>query len=80
MRPDGTLDDHLIDNSVFPRLEATHIKISIRIRLDSFQRLRSVSNHNPIQLFPKPENLLCLDVHIRRLSLKPSHGLMDENP
>ena len=80
MNSDGTLDDHLIDNTVFLRLLTSHIKISIRIRLDPLQRLRRVSDHDPIQLFSKPQDLPRLDVHIRGLSLKASYGLMDENP
>ncbi len=80
MRSDGTLDDHLINNTVFLRLLAGHIKISIRIRLDPLQRLRSVFDHNPIQLFSEPQDLPGLNIHIRGLALKASDGLVDENP
>src|SRR5512137_1219552 len=72
--------DHRVDEPVLARLLTGHVVVAVGVSLDSFDRLIGVMGQDLIELLFQAQDFPGLYFHIRRLTRKPPHRLMDQDP
>ena len=74
-----SLDNDLVDYTVFPCFLPAHEEISIGIMLNFLQGLAGMVRQDVVQSFAHSQYLFGLDLHIGCLALKSPQGLVDKN-
>src|SRR4051794_8297975 len=75
----GLLDEHLVDDPVFLRLDGAHEVVALGVGLDAIQGLPGVLDQQLVELVARAQDLARVDVDVGRLPLKTTQRLVDQD-